>query len=285
MIRLFRFLHPFRVQIAFVLTLVFLQCLAELYLPTLMADIVNIGIVEGNVTYILKIGGVMLGVTLAGTLFTILASFYSARVAVGFGRIVRSKVFTHVANFSLQEFDKIGTASLITRTTNDINQVQQVLIMIMRMMVMAPMMCIGGIIMAIYVDAKLSLVLIVVIPFLALVIWLIASKGIPLFKAMQIKLDKLNLVLRESLTGIRVLRAFNRIEHEKQRFDTANYDLTNTAIKVNKIMAFMMPAMMLTLNLTTIAIIWFGTLRIDSGNMFVGDLMAFIQYAMQILFS
>ncbi|MEX1030123.1 MAG: ABC transporter ATP-binding protein [Paenibacillaceae bacterium] len=285
MIRLFRFLKPFRVQIGFVLILVFLQCLAELYLPTLMKDIVNVGIVEGDVSYIMKIGGFMLLVTLAGTFFTVLASFYSAKVAMGFGRIVRGKVFTHVENFSLQEFDKIGTASLITRTTNDITQVQQVLIMIMRMMIMAPMMCIGGIIMSIYVDAKLSLVLIVVIPFLALVIWLIASKGIPLFRAMQIKLDKLNLVLRESLTGIRVLRSFNRIDHEKQRFDKANLDLTDTAIKVNKIMAFMMPAMILTLNLTSIAIIWFGALRIDSGHMFVGDLMAFIQYAMQILFS
>lgn len=285
MIRLFRFLKPFRVQVGFVLTLVFLQSIAELYLPTLMADIVNLGIVQGDVSYILKIGGFMLLVTLAGTVFTVMASYYSAKVAVGFGRIVRGKVFTHVENFSLQEFDKIGTASLITRTTNDITQVQQVLIMIMRMMIMAPMMCIGGIIMAIYVDAKLSLVLIVVIPFLALVIWLIASKGIPLFRAMQIKLDKLNLVLRESLTGIRVLRSFNRIDHEKQRFDKANLDLTDTAIKVNKIMAFMMPVMMLTLNLTTIAIIWFGALRIDSGHMFVGDLMAFIQYAMQILFS
>lgn len=285
MIRLFRFLKPFRVQVGFVLILVFLQSLAELYLPTLMADIVNIGIVQGDVAYILKIGEFMLLVTLAGTLFTIIASFYSSKVAVGFGRIVRGKVFTHVENFSLQEFDKIGTASLITRTTNDITQVQQVLIMIMRMMIMAPMMCIGGIIMAIYVDAKLSLVFIVIIPFLALVIWLIASKGIPLFQAMQIKLDKLNLVLRESLTGIRVLRSFNRIDHEKQRFDKANLDLTDTAIKVNKIMAFMMPVMILILNLTTIAIIWFGALRIDSGHMFVGDLMAFIQYAMQILFS
>jgi ATP-binding cassette subfamily B multidrug efflux pump len=285
MIRLFRFLKPFRVQIGFVLTLVFLQCLSELYLPTLMKDIVNVGIVESDVSYIMKIGGFMLLVTLAGTLFTVLASYYSAKVAMGFGRIVRGKVFSHVENFSLQEFDKIGTASLITRTTNDITQVQQVLIMIMRMMIMAPMMCIGGIIMSVYVDAKLSLVLIVVIPFLALVIWLIASKGIPLFKAMQIKLDKLNLVLRESLTGIRVLRSFNRIDHEKQRFDKANLDLTDTAIKVNKIMAFMMPAMILTLNLTSIAIIWFGALRIDSGHMFVGDLMAFIQYAMQILFS
>ncbi len=285
MIQLFRFLHPYRIQICFVLVLVFLQSLAELFLPTLMKDIVNIGIVQGDVPYIVKLGGLMLLVTLAGAVFTVLSSYYSSKVAMGFGRIVRGKVFTHVGNFSLQEFDKIGTASLITRTTNDITQVQQVLIMMMRMMIMAPMMCIGGMIMAIYVDAKLSLVFVAVIPFLALVIWLIARKGIPLFKAMQIKLDKLNLVLRESLTGVRVLRSFNRTEHEKIRFDYANLDLTETAIKVNKIMAFMMPVMMLTLNLSTLAIIWFGAIRIDSGHMFVGDLMAFIQYAMQILFS
>jgi len=285
MLKLFRFLKPFWLPIVFVLMLVFLQSLSELYLPTLMADIVDTGIVNGDTNYIMRIGGFMLLVAAGGGLCAITASYLSARVASGYGRQLRSRVFKHVENFSLQEFDKIGTASLITRTTNDITQVQTVLVMILRMMVMAPMMCIGGLIMAISKDAHLTWVLAVVIPILALAIFAVASRGIPLFKAMQKKLDRLNLVLREGLTGIRVIRSFNRINFEKERFRDANADLTNTAIRVNRIMAFLMPVMMIVMNFSSIAIIWFGSRRIDTGHMAVGDLMAFLQYAMQIMFS
>ncbi|SCW83921.1 ATP-binding cassette, subfamily B [Paenibacillus tianmuensis] len=285
MLKLFAYLKPYRVPIAIVLALIFLQSLSDLYLPTLMADIVDIGVMQGDTPYILQIGGFMLLVAAGGTICSVVASYYSSKVAAGFGQRLRSSVFEHVENFSLQEFDRIGTASLITRTTNDITQVQQVLTMILRMMVSAPMLCIGGIIMAVSKDAKLSLVLIVIIPVLVGAIFLIASRGIPLFKAMQTKLDKLNLVLREGLTGIRVIRAFNRAGHEKRRFNDANLDLTGTALKVNRIMGAMMPVMMLTMNFATIAIIWFGGFRIDSGDMQVGSLMAFLQYAMQIMFS
>lgn len=285
MLKLFRYLKPYRWAVAAVMALVLLQSLSELYLPTLMADIVNDGVVKGDTPYIWKIGGFMLAVTAVGTLVSIAASYLSARIAAGFGRDVRSKTFRKVESFSLLEFDKIGTASLITRTTNDITQVQSVLIMMMRMMVMAPMMCIGGLIMAISKDAQLSLVFVGALPVLALTIYLIASKGIPYFKVMQKKIDKLNLVLREGLTGIRVIRSFNRLEHESKRFDEANGDLTQTAIKVNQIMAFMMPMMMLILNFSSLAIIWFGGLRVSGGHMQVGDLMAFLQYAMQIMFS
>ncbi|RED61735.1 ABC transporter ATP-binding protein [Cohnella lupini] len=285
MIKLFRFLGPYRWAVAAVMALILMQSLSELYLPTLMADIINDGVVKGDIPYIWKIGGFMLAVTAVGTVVSIAASYLSSRVAAGFGRDVRSKTFRHVENFSLQEFDKIGTASLITRTTNDITQVQQVLIMMMRLMVAAPMMCVGGLIMAISKDSHLSLVFVGAIPILALTIFLIASKGIPYFRVMQKKIDKLNLVLREGLTGIRVIRSFNRFEHETVRFADANGDLTQTAIKVNQIMAFMMPMMMLILNFSSIAIIWFGGLRVSSGHMQVGDLMAFLQYAMQIMFS
>ena len=250
-----------------------------------MADIVDKGVVTGDTHYIWKIGGFMLLVAAGGMICSIAASFYSAKAASGFGKFLRSKIFAHVGNFSLHEFDKLGTASLITRTTNDITQIQQVLVMMLRMMAMAPMMCIGGIIMAYSKDAKLTLVLAVALPILVLAIVVIARKGIPLFKAMQVKLDNLNRVLRENLTGIRVIRSFNRVEHEKKRFDEANWDLTQTAIKVNKIMAAMMPIMMIVLNLSTVAIVWFGGLRISHGHMQVGDMMAFIQYAMQIMFS
>ncbi|MEY2195578.1 ABC transporter ATP-binding protein [Neobacillus sp. BF23-41] len=285
MIKLARFLKPFQLPIYLVLGLVLLQSLSELYLPTLMADIVDKGVVTGDTNYIWKIGGFMLLVAAGGMICSIAASFYSAKAASGFGKLLRSKIFSHVGNFSLHEFDKLGTASLITRTTNDITQIQQVLVMMLRMMAMAPMMCIGGIIMAYSKDAKLTLVLAVALPILVLAIVIIARKGIPLFKAMQVKLDNLNRVLRENLTGIRVIRSFNRVEHEKKRFDEANWDLTQTAIKVNKIMAAMMPIMMIVLNLSTVAIVWFGGLRISNGHMQVGDMMAFIQYAMQIMFS
>lgn len=285
MIKLFKFLKPYAAFVVAILILVFFQSLSELYLPTLMSNIVDTGIVNGDTNYILKIGGFMLLVAAGGTICTVLASFLSSKVATGFSKDLRRNVFSRVESYSLQEFDKIGASSLITRTTNDITQIQQVLVMMLRMMISAPMMCIGGIIMAVSKDAKLSLIIIVVMPILALAIGIIGKKGMPLFKKMQLKIDKLNLVLRENLTGIRVIRAFNRLDHEKKRFDKANLDLTNTAIKVNKIMAALMPIMMVVLNFTTIAVVWFGGIRIDNGSMQVGDLMAFIQYVMQIMFS
>ncbi|WP_238651274.1 ABC transporter ATP-binding protein [Paenibacillus piscarius] len=285
MIKLLKQLKPFRLAIAGVLILVFLQSMGDLYLPTLMSDIIDKGIVEGDQSYIWRIGGFMLLVAAGGVACSIIASYLSARVAAGFGKNTRSRMFNHVENFTLHEFDKVGTASLITRTTNDITQVQTVLTMMLRMMVGAPMMMIGGIIMAVSEDAKLSLIFVVVLPLLIGAIVLIGSKGLPLFKAIQIKLDKLNLVLREHLTGIRVIRSFNRIEHENRRFSAANRDLTDTAIKVNKIMAGLMPMMMIIMNFSMIAILYYGGIRIGDGNLQVGSLMAFIQYAMQIMFS
>lgn len=250
-----------------------------------MADIVDKGIVNGDTAFILSIGGVMLVVAAMGAVCTIVAGYLSAKVSSRYGKDLRALVFERVENFTLHEFDKVGTASLITRTTNDITQIQQVVLMGLRMLVTTPLMCIGGVIMALSRDVKLSGVLLVVLPILGITVAVVASKGLPLFKVMQTQLDKLNLVLREGLTGIRVVRAFNRIEHEQKRFAKANYDLTNTAIKVNKIMATVMPLIMFMLNITTLALVWFGGIRIDQGNMQVGDLMAFIQYAMQIMFS
>ena len=285
MIKLFKELKPFKLAIGAVLILVFLQSMGDLYLPTLMSDIVDKGIVQGDRPYIWKIGSFMLLVAGGGALCSVAASYLSAKIGAGFGKNTRSKVFNHVENFTLHEFDKLGTASLITRTTNDITQVQNVITMMLRMMLGAPMMMIGGIIMAVSVDAKLSLIFVVVIPVLVGAIFFIGMKGLPLFKATQIKLDKLNLVLREHLTGIRVIRSFNRIEHEKVRFSKANRDLTETTIKVNKIMAGLMPLMMIVMNFSMIGILYFGGIRIGDGDLQVGSLMAFIQYAMQIMFS
>lgn len=285
MIKLLKGLGPFRWGVAAVLILVFLQSMGDLYLPTLMSDIVDKGIVQGDRAYIWRIGAYMLLVAGGGALCSVIASYLSAKVAAGFGRNTRSRMFEHVENFTLHEFDKLGTASLITRTTNDITQVQTVLTMMLRMMVGAPMMMIGGIIMAVSEDAKLSLIFVIVIPVLVGSIFLIGMKGLPLFKAIQVKLDTLNRVLREHLTGIRVIRSFNRIEHENKRFTAANKDLTDTAIKVNKIMAGLMPIMMLVMNFSMIGILYYGGIRIGDGDLQVGSLMAFIQYAMQIMFS
>ncbi|WP_149846847.1 ABC transporter ATP-binding protein [Paenibacillus sp. 37] len=285
MMKLFSMLKPYRIPITFILVLVLFQSLAELYLPTLMADIVNDGIIKGDIPYIWQIGGWMLVIAIGGTACSVIASYLSSRTAGGFAKQLRSRVFRHVENFSLQEFDKMGTASLITRTTNDITQVQNVLTMMLRMMIMAPLMCIGGIFMAVSQDAKLSTIFLVVLPVLGGAIALIGAKGLPLFKTIQKKLDRLNLVLREQLTGIRVVRSFNRGEHEKVRFNGANTELRDSSIKVNVLMATIMPVMMLVMNFSMIAILYFGGMRIDSGNMNIGALIAFIQYAMQIMFS
>ncbi|MEI4463041.1 ABC transporter ATP-binding protein [Exiguobacterium indicum] len=285
MIKLLKRLTVYKWAVLAVLVLVFAQSMSDLYLPTLMADIIDKGVVTGDTAYIWKIGAVMLGITGVGALAAVAASYYSSKASMGLGRDIRRQVFNHVERFSLQEFDQVGTASLITRTTNDITQVQQVVIMMLRMVVSAPIMFIGGLIMAVSKDAKLSLVIVAAMPVLVISILLILWKGVPLFGKVQKRLDRLNLVLRENLTGIRVIRAFNRERDEQVRLTKANADLTEVSIKVNKIMAFLMPVMMLVMNLTVVGVIWFGGIRIDNGGMQIGDLMAFIQYVMQIMFA
>jgi ATP-binding cassette subfamily B protein len=285
MINLFRFLKPYRWELFWVLLFLFAQSVAELSLPTLMADVVNNGMMKGDTGYIWKFGAYMLLVALASSFCSIVGSYLSAILGVGFGRDIRDHIFSRVESYSLHEFDQIGTASLINRTTNDVTQVQTLVVMGLRFMVYAPIMCIGGIIMAYTKDQRLTLILAVVLPVMLIMIGSLAKVIVPLFKAMQIKLDRVNLVLRENLTGIRVIRAFNRLESESRRFKDANRDLTDNAIKVNKIMALIQPAMIIIMNLTSLAIIWYGGIRISQNIMQVGDMMAFIQYAMQVMFS
>lgn len=285
MIALFKHIKPFYVSIGAAITLVFMQILTELFLPTLMAGIVDTGIVNGDTGYIMRRGALMLLIAAGGTLCSILVSFLASKTAIGFARILRHMVFDRVESLSLHEFNELGAATLITRTTNDIVQIQTVTFMFQRFMISAPVMCIGGIIMAVSVDASLARVYLFAIPFLAAAIFLIMKRSIPLFRLMQVKLDALNLVVREHLTGIRVIRAFNRTSRENERFSLANRDLTDNAVRVNKIMALMMPAMMLIMNFTIIATVWLGAMRIDSGAMQVGALMAFIQYATLIMMS
>lgn len=250
-----------------------------------MSQIVDIGITNSDITYILRIGMFMLLVALLGSIFTVVANLFSSKIAMGLSSDLRKTLFTKVESFSLSEFNQIGTASLITRTTNDVTQIQQLVLVALRIMVTAPLMVIGGILMALTTNLELSIILLLSIPILLLVILVVGKKGVPLFKAMQDKLDKVNLILRENLTGTRVIRAFNKVHYEEKRFNASNLDLTDNAIKVNKIIAILMPSMMVILNLTTVAVLWFGGIKVDQGYLEVGNLIAFVQYVMQIMMS
>ncbi len=285
MIKLLKYLKPFWRSVVLVLVLVLLQSLTQLLLPTLMADIVDQGIAKGNNAIIFRLGGIMLVVALGNAACAMGASFFSARLSMGYGRVLRNEVFSHVQKFSLREYNKFGAASLITRVTNDITQVQMVVLMSLRMLFTAPLMMIGGIVLAVSRDPNLSRLLLILLPVMTVAVLAIAYLVMPLFKAIQAKLDKLNLVLRENLTGIRVIRAFNRDKFEQKRFDTANLDLTKASTFVNRFMGATMPAITLLMNLASVAILWFGGHRVAGGAMQVGDLMAFLQYMMQIMFS
>ncbi len=285
MIKLFRLLKPYTLPLVGILILTFIQSISQLYLPTLMSDIVDIGIVNGDIDYIIEIGGLMLLATIAVTLCTVCAVFLSAKTAAGFSKGLRHMMFSKIANFSLAEFEQFGTASLITRTTNDITHIQHVLLMLLRTVVSAPLMIIGGIIMAVSKDAVLSLLIVAAVPIITAAVLIFGKNTRPLFKQLQEKIDQLNLILRENLNGIRVIRAFNRTDYEINRFQDTNLDLFNTALRVNRILAATMPLMSIVLNFTIIAVIWFGSIRIDAGYLQVGDLMAFIQYIMLIMFS
>jgi len=285
MSRILRYLRPFALSVALALLLVLAQSLADLSLPTLMSDIVDKGIALGDIPLIWRTGARMLLFALGGVAANVGAGYLAARVSSGFGRDLRSAVFTRVSSFSLRGMDVFGTSSLITRTTNDITQVQQLVFMMMRMMAMAPMMAVGGIVMAVTKEPKLAWILLVSLPVITLAILAIAGKGIPLFREIQKRLDALNRVLRENLSGIRVIRAFNRQGYESRRFDKANAELTGTTLKVNRLMAALFPVINLVMNLTTVLIVWFGGFAINRGEVQIGSLMAFIQYAMQIMFS
>ena len=285
MLKLFALLKPLRGSVAIVTVLALAQSVANLYLPRLMADMVDHGIVPGVRQRILEVGGVMLVVAVLGTLCAVAGSFFASKVATGFGRMVRERVFDRVSHFSVHQFDHFSTASLITRTTNDTTQVQQVLLMVLGMAISAPMMAIGGVVLSLSQDTRLARVLIAIIPVLAVVFFVIMWKAVPLFQKMQVQIDQLNLVIDEGLSGVRVIRAFDRGAHQSGRFDEANRAVTGTAISVNRLVALLMPAMFFMMNLTSVLIIWFGAVRIEAGQMQVGAMMASLQYAIQILFA
>ena len=279
------YLRPYRGQIAIVLVLLLIQAIGNLYLPTLNGDIINEGVAKGDTDYILRVGGLMLVVSLALGVTSILGVYWGAQVAMGFGRDVRSSIFRTVQTFSQVEVNRFGPPSLITRNTNDVQQVQTVVFMALTLMISAPILIIGGIIMALRQDVPLSGLLVVVLPLMVAFIALVMSRAIPLFQAMQVKLDRINQVMRETLAGVRIIRAFVRTRHEEARFQEASVDLFDTALRVNRLFAITIPVMTAILNLSTVAVMWFGAMRVESGEMPIGNLTAFLQYLMQILFT
>jgi ATP-binding cassette, subfamily B, multidrug efflux pump len=285
MIKLLRFLQPYRLLLVLIVILAIGQTAANLYLPNLMADIVDKGIATLDTGFIWKTGIIMLLVAIGGTVCAVVGTYFAAKVATGMCKKLRAEIFDKVISFSLHEFDTVSTASLITRTTNDTAQIQQVMVMMLSLMITAPITLVVGIVLALDQDVGLSWILVAIIPILVTIIIILLIQAVPLFTAMQVKLDKLNLILDENLTGVRVVRAFNREKHEEERFDAASLDVTNLAIKVNQLVATMMPVMMLMINLSSVAIIWYGSKRVAGGTLDTGSMFAFLQYAVQILFS
>ena len=279
------YLRPYRKALLLIVALLTVQAITTLYLPNLNADIINNGVVKGDIPYILRAGGLMLLVTLLLAVCSIISVYWGAKTAMAFGRDVRGAIFKKVVSFSQSETNRFGTPSLITRNTNDVQQVQMVLVMGLNVMILAPIMAVGGVIMAVRADAQLSLILLVIVPIMAAFIALMMSKALPLFRSIQVKVDRINQVVRESLSGVRVIRAFVRTEHEQRRFDAANQDLTATTLKVTRLFALMLPTVMLIFNLSSVAIMWFGSVAVDNGSLSIGNLTAFLAYVMQILFS
>ncbi|MER6165365.1 ABC transporter ATP-binding protein [Streptomyces violaceorubidus] len=286
LIRLLRtYLRPYKKPLTLLVALQFLQTCASLYLPTLNAGIIDEGVVKGDSGYILSYGALMIGISLAQVVCNIGAVYYGARTASALGRDVRGAVFDRVQSFSAREVGHFGAPSLITRTTNDVQQVQMLALLTFTLMVSAPIMCVGGIVLALGLDVPLSGVLLGVVPVLAICVTLIVRRLRPLFRAMQVRLDTVNRVLREQITGNRVIRAFVRDDHEQQRFKKANTELTEVALGTGNLLALMFPVVMTVVNLSSIAVVWFGAHRIDSGGMQIGDLTAFLAYLMQIVMS
>ncbi len=286
MIRLLReYLRPYRTWVLITMALLLVQAIGNLYLPELNADIINNGVAKGDVDYILQTGALMLGVTLVLGVISIVGVYFGSKTSMSFGRDVRGAIFKQVGKFAQTEVNLFGTPSLITRNTNDVQQVQMIVLMSLNVLILAPFMGIGGIIMAVRMDATLSGTLLVIVPAMAVFLGLLVSRALPLFTAMQKKVDRINQVMRETLSGVRVIRAFVRDDFEQRRFEAANVDLTETATKVFRLFSLMWPVLMGVMNLSMVAIIWFGGQRVAAGEMPIGNLTAFLNYVTQILFS
>ncbi len=284
LIRLLRsYLKPYRSTIAVVVFFQFIQTLATLYLPSLNADIIDKGVIKGDTGYVVRIGLGMLGITLVQIAAQIVAVYFGARTAMAVGRDVRGAIFSNVQEFSAREVGQFGAPSLITRTTNDVQQVQMLVLLTFTLMVSAPIMCVGGIVLALRQNVPLSGLLLVVVPVLITCVSLIIVRMRPLFRSMQKRIDRVNTVMREQITGIRVIRAFVRDEREQARYEVSNAELTDVSLRAGKLMALMFPTVMLIVNVSSVAVLWFGGHLINGGSMQVGALTAFLSYLMQIL--
>lgn len=278
-----RFIAPAWALVVAIIAFQLASSLTSLWLPTLNADMIDNGVVKGDIAYIWHIGAIMLAVTLVQVGCAIAASYFAARLSMGVGRDLRAALFDHVVDFSQEELAHFGAPSLITRTTNDVQQVQMLVQSSSALMVSAPMLAVGGVIMALRQDAKLSWLLLVTIPVMVVIVSLIVWKMVPAYKVMQRRIDKLNQIMREQLTGLRVIRAFVREDDETRRFDAASTDVMAIGVRAANIMAFMGPAIMLVMNASSVAVIWFGAALIERGETQIGTLFAFLQYLLQIL--
>jgi ATP-binding cassette, subfamily B, multidrug efflux pump len=286
LIRLLRtYLHPYRRQLAGVVVLQLISVIASLYLPSLNADIIDNGVTKGDIGYIWSTGLTMFLVTGLQIVCAVASVYYGAQAAMAAGRDIRSAILHRVGTFSAREVGSFGAPSLITRNTNDVQQVQLLVVMSCTILVMAPIMCVGGVVMALRQDFGLSWILVIAVPALGVSMGLIIAKMVPLFRSMQTKIDAVNRVLREQITGIRVIRAFVRERNEMWRFGVANTELTDAALGVGRLLALMFPTVMLISNVTSVAVIWFGGHEIDDGSMQIGSLTALLSYIMQILMS
>ena len=279
------YLRPYRRTVWIVIFLLLIQSIGNLYLPNLNADLINNGVAKGDIDYIWKIGAVMLAVSALIIGASVVIAYYSSKVSMSFGRDLRKSVFVSVERFSTRELNKFGAPSLITRNTNDVQQVQMVLFMGLTMMVGAPITGIGAVIMALKTNVRLSGLLLIAVPVMGALIYWLLRRIVPLFRVMQIRIDRINLVLREQIAGVRVIRAFVKTRYEEERFAGANEELMQTTLSVTRTFAVMFPALTFILNLSSIAVIWFGAKLIDTGAMPIGNLTAFLSYIMQILMS
>ena len=286
LIRLLRTqLQPYRRPVALVVLLQLIQTLATLYLPTLNADIIDNGVIKGDTSYIIHTGGIMIAVALVQIACLVGAVYLGARTAMAVGRDLRRAVFSRVMDFSAREVGRFGTPSLITRTTNDVQQIQMLALMTFTMMVSAPIICVGGIVLALNQDVTLSSLLLVAVPLLAIIVGLIIWRMRPLFRLMQDRIDRINSVLREQITGVRVVRAFVRDGRERARFAGSSTELLEVGLGTGRLMALMFPSVMLVLNLSSVAVLWFGGHLVASGAMQIGSLTAFLSYLLLILMS
>lgn len=283
MLKLARFLKGYKKQVILGPVFKLIEAIFELIVPLVMASIIDVGVEQGDKGYVFRMGGVMLLLAAVGLCSALICQYFAAQASQGFGTTVRSALYKHINTLSHAEIDKLGTPSLITRITNDVNQLQVAVAMLIRLVIRAPFLAVGAVVMAMSIDLKLSVIFLVATPLIALVLYFVMSRSVPFYKAIQKKLDRVSLLSRENLDGTRVIRAFSKQKSEEERFNEASDDVAKTAVRVGKLSALLNPATYLIMNFAIVAIVWFGGFRVDGGDMSQGQIIAFVNYMTQIL--